>query len=209
MRIWLPAVAALALHGCASLAAGSASAAPAPGANDWRTIATESDRERLRQWRSAWTGGLEEARSSGHGATLAREGALLEPDAALPWSQPASGNYRCRTIKIGSQSEGGLDYIAYPAFACRIRPEDGVTGFAKLSGSQRPIGIFLPDNSRRMVFLGTLQLGDETAALRYGRDRERDLAGFVERIGENRWRLVLPYPHFESTIDVIELIPSP
>ena len=31
--------------------------------------------------------------------------------------------------------------------------------------------------------------------MRYGRDAERDMAGFVERIGDNRWRLVLPYPH--------------
>jgi hypothetical protein len=59
-----------------------------------------------------------------------------------------------------------------------------------------------------MVFLGTLQLGDEQRALQYGRDRERDMAGVVERIGERRWRLVLPYPHFESTIDIVELVPA-
>ena len=29
-----------------------------------------------------------------------------------------------------------------------------------------------------MIFLGTLQLGDETRALRYGRDRERDMAAW-------------------------------
>jgi hypothetical protein len=81
--------------------------------------------------------------------------------------------------------------------------------FAKMSGSQRPIGHFLPfAGQQRMVFLGTLQLGDEARALEYGRDRERDMAGVVERIGENRWRLVLPYPHFESTIDVLELVPA-
>jgi hypothetical protein len=33
------------------------------------------------------------------------------------------------------------------------------------------------------------------------------MVGVVERIGENRWRLVLPYPHFESTIDILELVP--
>ena len=81
--------------------------------------------------------------------------------------------------------------------------------FAKLTGSQRPIGMFLPfPGQQRMVFLGTLQLGDEQRALQYGRDRERDMAGVVERIGDNRWRLVLPYPAFESTLDVIELVPA-
>ena len=58
------------------------------------------------------------------------------------------------------------------------------------------------------MFLGTLVLGDETRAMQYGRDQDRDLAGWVERIGDNRWRLILPYPHFESTLDVIELVPE-
>ena len=31
------------------------------------------------------------------------------------------------------------------------------------------------------------------------------MAGVVERVGDNRWRLVLPYPRFESLLDVIEL----
>jgi hypothetical protein len=59
-----------------------------------------------------------------------------------------------------------------------------------------------------MVFLGTLQLGDEPGVLKYGHDRERDMAGLLERIGDRRWRLVFPYPAFESTIDVLELIPN-
>ena len=29
------------------------------------------------------------------------------------------------------------------------------------------------------------------------------------KIGENRWRLVMPYPRFESTLDVMELVPVP
>jgi hypothetical protein len=59
-----------------------------------------------------------------------------------------------------------------------------------------------------MVFLGSLQLADERGVLRYGHDVERDLAGFVERIGPRRWRLILPFPHFESLLDVIEIVPA-
>ena len=59
-----------------------------------------------------------------------------------------------------------------------------------------------------MIFLGTLQLGDEALAYRYSRDRERDMIGQFERVGDNRWRLVLPFPHFESQLDVIELVPA-
>jgi len=35
------------------------------------------------------------------------------------------------------------------------------------------------------------------------------MAGLIERIGTRRWRVVLPYPHFESVLDVVELIPAP
>jgi hypothetical protein len=58
------------------------------------------------------------------------------------------------------------------------------------------------------VFLGTIVLGDEQRALQYGRDTERDVAGYVERIGADRWRLIMPRPHFESQMDVMELVPS-
>jgi hypothetical protein len=50
-------------------------------------------------------------------------------------------------------------------------------------------------------------LGDETRALQYGQDETRDVAGYVERIGPNRWRLIMPKPHFESQLDVMELVP--
>jgi hypothetical protein len=59
------------------------------------------------------------------------------------------------------------------------------------------------------VFLGTLVLGDELQFLQYGQDENRDIAGFIERIGPARWRLIMPKPHFESQLDVMELIPLP
>ncbi len=174
---------------------------------NWRRIATDSDRGRIRQWRAAWVRGLESARSGGHGPALAREGALVQPDAAVPWHAPPPGRYHCRTIKLGARGQGNLHYVAYPAFDCRLRVEGGLLSFAKLSGSQRPIGLIFPDTAGRMIFLGTLQLGDERRALEYGRDRERDLAGIVERVGEQRWRIVFPYPYFESLVDILELVP--
>jgi hypothetical protein len=200
-----PAVLALALTACASETK-PPDAAPRV-APDWRSIITDDDRARLREWRAAWTRALAKAQAAGHGAAVAREGVLLQPDAALGWADPPPGHYRCRTIKLGSRSPGLLAYVAYPPFDCRIRPEDGVTSFAKLGGSQRQIGLLFPDAGNRRIFLGTLQLGDETEAQQYGRDRERDLVALVERIGERRWRLVFPSPHFESDVDIVELVP--
>jgi hypothetical protein len=176
--------------------------------SDWRQVATANDRQRLRDWRDAFVAALEAARAAGHATDIAREGTLLEPDSALAGGPIPNGDYRCRVIKLGARSPGLLDYVAYPAFTCRIRQERGLQGLAKLSGSQRYVGSIFPGDAMRQVFLGTLVLGDERRAMQYGRDEERDVAGFVERIGPSRWRLVMPRPHFESTTDVLELVPS-
>jgi hypothetical protein len=176
--------------------------------SDWRAIATSDDRGRLRDWRQAFVGAIEAARRNGHSAEIAREGALLRPDAALGGGPIPNGRYRCRVIKVGAQSPGMLDYVSYPPFTCEVSAVRGLQRFAKLSGSQRPVGIIFPGDMLRQVFLGTLVLGDETRALQYGQDDTRDVAGYVERIGPDRWRLVMPRPHFESQLDVMELVPA-
>ena len=199
--------AALLLAACAPQPVGPEGAVPA--GSGWQAAATRHDRERLQGWRSAWTDGLAAARAAGHHDDIDRQGALLDPDAALPGAVPPAGDYRCRVTKLGAKSEGLLDYVAYPAFLCRIEAAEGGTlGFTKLTGSQRPVGRLFPDTARRMIFLGTLQLGDEVGTLRYGHDAERDMIGILERVGERRWRLVFPSPAFESLVDVLELVPA-
>jgi len=176
---------------------------------DWRQVATENDRKRLRDWRKSFADALDAARKSGHSADVAREGALLDPDAALDGGPIPNGMYACRVIKLGARSAGMLDYVSYPAFACRIEQERDLQGFAKLTGSQRPVGLIFPGDAIRQIFLGTLVLGDEREAMQYGQDETRDVAGYVERIGPGRWRLVMPSPAFESQTDVMELVPAP
>ena len=140
-------------------------------------------------------------------AAVAAQGALFAPDGALAGAPPPAGRYRCRVFKLGGVGSAMRDFTAYPAFDCRITDEGRVRSFYKESGSQRPVGLLFPDGDRT-VFLGTLLLGNERAALQYGQDRDRDMAGMLERVGERRWRLVLPYPRFESLLDVIELVPA-
>lgn len=199
-------LAPLLLAACAPDETGPAAAVPA--AANWREVATDYDRERARKWRTAWVRAIARAREGGHAAEIAEEGVLLEPDAALKPAAPPPGDYRCRVVKVGGQTEGLLDYIAYPWFDCRIGDGAGTLDFVKLTGSQRPVGRLFADGDRRMIFLGTLQLGDERGTLRYGHDRQRDMIGLLERVGERRWRLAFPYPAFESTLDVIELLPK-
>ena len=177
------------------------------GASGWRGVATEQDRLRIRGWRQSWVEGLRAAKGE-DGAAVAAEGALLEPDAALINPVPPVGAYRCRTMKLGAAGSGAVNWISYPGFRCRIAGGDGALTFTKSGGSQRPIGRFYADGVRRMIFLGTLQLGDERQILAYGSDPQRDMVGILERIGDNRWRLVFPRPAFESVIDVMELVPE-
>ena len=203
MRL-LSALALLPLAACAAIPGRAPSSIP----TDWRSVAAGNDRERLSEWRQAFTEALDKARKGGHGADIDREGALLDPDAAIGPVPIANGDYRCRVIKVGAKSDGLLNYIAYPAFRCRIEQDGRLQRFTKLTGSQRPVGWIYAGDALRQVFLGTLVLGDETQAMRYGSDQDRNVAGWVERIGDSRWGMVLPYPHFESTLDVIEVIPA-
>ena len=177
-----------------------------PAVRTWQEVATPEDRIRLRDWRKAFTQALKQAKGANHGAQIESEGALLEPDAAIGGAIP-NGDYRCRVIKVGAKGQGMLDYVSYPAFKCRI-DQGKLQHFTKLTGSQRHVGRIYPADDLHQVFLGTLVLGDEAQAYKYGRDPIRDVAGWVERIGDNRWRVVLPYPHYESLLDVIELVPE-
>ena len=200
---------AMGLGACRTVPPVPASAADASEADGgWRATATERDRQRIRNWHSSWTAALADARANGFGGQIEREGVLLQPLAALPNPHVPAGDYRCRTIKVGSPGRGGLSYVAYGWFRCRVAVEQGLSSLTKLTGSQRPVGLIFPDNLKRQVFLGTLVLGDEAMALSYGADRMRDMAGLVERIDDNRWRLVLPAPAYESMLDVIELVPA-
>ena len=191
----------LALGGCAM------SRGPVPVASDWRAVATESDRKRLREWRGEFARAVAKARAAGHGATIDAEGRLLVPDAALGGALP-NGAYRCRIIKLGARGEGLLDYVSYPGFTCRVTQEGQLQYFAKLTGSQRQMGRIYPADAMRSVFLGVLMLGDETRPMRYGSDPDRLVAGWVERIDDRRWRIVFPAPRFESLTDVVELVPA-
>ena len=201
-------VAALAaLCGCAQVERLSAGPAAAPATADWRSMATPADRARLRGWRDAWMAALPAA-TAAEASKVRAQGALFNPDFALAGAMPPAGDSRCRVFKLGAKSTGLLDYVEYPYFACRIDDEGEVRSFYKQTGSQRPVGLLFADGDARAIFLGTLLLGDERAPLQYGQDAQRDMIGYVQRVGDERWRLVLPSPAFESQLDVIELIPA-
>ena len=202
----------LALTGCQLFRGASGDddrPSPAAARQAWRDVATQDDHDRLRRVRAAWTKAIGQARAAGHSADLAALGGMVDPDLALDGVTPPPGRYRCSTVKIGAKTPGMLDYVAYPAFDCVIRVDGaGRLRFEKTGGSQRPKGILWADDARRIIFLGTMELGDEQAPMPYGSDQARDLAGILEKVGPARWRLALPWPHWESNLDLIELVPS-
>lgn len=199
------------LLGMAALLATSACASgrerAAPPA-DWRQRVTEADRTRIRTWRDSFVEALTTARTSGNGAAIDAQGQLLRPDAALAYPAPPPGDYRCRVIRLGSTAPGHRDFLLTPADACRVTDEVGRLTVTKLDGSQRPSGMLFADSDMRMIFLGTMRMADEPRSLDYGRDLGRNMAGILERIGPQRWRLVLPFPQWGSTLEVVELAPA-
>jgi hypothetical protein len=176
--------------------------------NDWRKVATQADKSRLVRWRAALLAAIESATKDGEGEAIAKEGKLLEPDAGLERPAMPAGNYACRTIKLGRKGAYSKAFSAPQASRCTFNESGGRMRFITMNGSQRASGSVFPGNERRQIFLGTMIFGDETRAMDYGRDGARDMAGSLERIGERRWRLLLPEPGFDSMMDIIEVIPA-
>lgn len=181
-----------------------------PGAlRDWRSIVTTADRDRYVRRDAAWSLALQQARRQTGSGDLAGLGDLIVPDVRRLPVAPPPGDYRCRTVKLGSQGgEDGLGYVVYDWFACRIERTPNGLKFSKLTGSQRPAGLLFTENDRQMVMLGSMSLASEPPANSYGQRPDRDLVAVLERIGERRWRLVLPWPQAESNLDLIELVPA-
>jgi hypothetical protein len=189
---------------CLLLAAGPALAASA----DWRRDATRQDNDRVDRLAGAWTSALKAAKRS-NGAEVRSLGVLADPKAGLENPEPAPGLYRCRTIKLGDKAGFGLPYVAYGWFRCHIElSSGGDLTLRKLTGSQRTSGHLYPMNRKRLAYLGAEAWGDGEGPLAYGENPERDQAGVFDRIGPQRYRLVLPWPKYESELDIIELVPA-
>ena len=200
--------AAILLAGAAAIGTGGVVVAkPAKDirATDWRHVATDRDRDRIRNWRETWLAAVASAQAIDR-AGVAAEELLLAADRALDQPIPPAGSYRCRTVKLGSTNPAVRGFIVYPWFECQVEVDDGVVRFSNTTGSQRPVGRIYKDGDGRGVFLGTLVLGEESGVLKYGRDLNRDMAGLVQRIGPKRWRIGFPAPTFESQLDVMDVV---
>ena len=204
---------AAALAGCATATDRARSGATvtveeARKSDAWTAVATAADQSRINRLGLAWQQSLMEARPR-YRREIAAEGNLLEPLARLPRPQPTPGSYNCRAITIGKSGRNSPAFEKFKPFFCYVLTDDaGILTIVKQTGSQRPAGrIWDDDDPNRMIFLGSLALGDEQEPLAYGDDPKRDMAGVFERIAPFRWRLVIPWPQSGAKIQVFELTP--
>lgn len=180
---------------------------PPPKSDVWKGVATAEDQDRISRLGLAWQEALDDARRT-NAADIRREGKLLQPNAALSRPDPTPGSYNCRLTKLGRATPGGKAYESFKPFFCYVQVEDDQLTIVKQTGSQRPVGrLWEDDEPTRLIFLGSLALGNEDQPLAYGDDPKRNMAGVLERIAPFRWRLVIPWPQSTSKLDVFDLTP--
>jgi hypothetical protein len=173
----------------------------------WMSVATPADESRLGRVGLAWASALAEAKRTNPG-DVRSEGKLLEPRAGLAAPAPTPGSYNCRLIKLGRAGRRGPAFERFKPFFCYVEAEGELLTIVKQTGSERPAGrLWQDDMPNRLIFLGSLALGNEEQPLAYGDDPKRDMAGVMERIAPFRWRLVIPWPQGTSKLDVFELTP--
>lgn len=170
----------------------------------WKGIASSADQQRLANVSGAWAAGLADARRAGFATALRDDAELVKSNAALARPAPTPGSYRCRLVKLG----GKPAFEKFKPFFCYVEVDGDLLTIVKQTGSQRPAGrLWEDDLPDRLIFLGSLALGDQEAPLAYGDNPRRDMAGILERTGPFRWRLVIPWPQDGSKLHAYELTP--
>jgi hypothetical protein len=173
----------------------------------WKAVATAADQDRIARLGLAWQEALTEAKKSSAGE-VSKEGKLLLPRSGLPRPAPTPGSYNCRMIALGKAKPKGKSFESFKPFFCYVEVEGDQLTIVKQTGSQRPAGrLWEDDDPNRLIFLGSLALGDEQVPVAYGDDPKRDMAGVLDRIAPFKWRLVIPWPQSTSKLDVFELTP--
>lgn len=190
----------------------SASAAMAEAAKPWRAIISEEDLARLEArdeaLKTAWS---QTTPTPDVIEQLADTEVLLNAPAVPALSADLTGDWRCRTTKIGGEF---ATFVRYGWFHCRVtKRADGTYFFEKISGSQRVSGVLYDDSPTRFVLLGGSTVNEEPQ-IPYDplEPPESDPSltlhnevAYLIRVDAQTLRLEFPLPHYESTFDVMEL----
>jgi hypothetical protein len=174
-------------------------------AEPWRAIASARDSAALDAVPARWEGALAAARTAGLARRVAGEGALLKRDSGLARAAPAPGTYRCRFVRLGARK-----WTASPQAYCYVGVEAGQLSLAtELRGLRLGGYLWELKSGERLVFLGAASAAGGKNRPAYGDNPAADSAGLVERIGDFRYRLVLPEPAPGAGLTIVEMVAAP
>lgn len=177
---------------------------------DWRSQASELDRDKLDRYEDAVTKGMMESRVAGeeHGAYNELT-SIMEGTLAPAHPERLKGQWNCRTIKAGGPFAG---FVVYGWFRCEIVEKDGRLFFEKLTGSQRMSGFLYERDEKSWVLLAAPNEGHSGPIRDYSGPEggvtdpqlmdEPAVAALLE---DGRARIVFPWPELESTFNVLEM----
>lgn len=162
-------------------------------------IMTPADKQRLKNYGAVRQEAIKEAKAGGQAADLkVLDAALAKPVQSFQGFD-MTGNWKCRTIKVGGLSK----VIAYGWFKCKVTDDGSGWLLEKTSGSQRTKGRFYDESDKRLIYLGSFFIdGDKPKP--YGSGLETDQVGYAFRTGKAEWRVELPSPYYESKLDIME-----
>jgi hypothetical protein len=204
--------AAAALGGCQTLAppppgeAGASATLEEPEA--WRSVATSSDAASIEGLAGDWAAVRDALRAARLARRAEAEGPLLDPAAGLPRAAPAPGPYSCRLMRLGGAASISRPWRETGGFFCYVGVEGDRLSLTVEGGPERLGGYLWEEkNNARLVFLGAAAPPRRTLPA-YGDVPAANAAGIVERIGDFRYRLVLP-GRGGSRLAVYELAAAP
>ncbi len=162
-------------------------------------LMTPSDEARLEKHDETRREAMREARSGGDAAQYAELDALLAKPLLSTSDFDLSGEWRCRTTKVGGLSP----LVVYGWFKCKVSDDGSGWKLEKTSGSQRTTGRFYDDGGKRLIYLGSFHVAEEKAKP-YGSGPASDQVGYAFRTGGAEWRIEFPSPRYESKLDILE-----
>ncbi|MHB2264652.1 DUF4893 domain-containing protein [Aliihoeflea sp. PC F10.4] len=164
------------------------------------SIITEADTDRLERFDEARDKAVDEASQSTDEKAKATFLAAIDAE-ALPFADfDLTGNWKCRTIKAGGLAE----LVVYGWFNCRVTDDGSGWRLEKLTGSQRTVGRFFTESDTRQTYLGSFFVAGDSAPP-YASGPESDQVGYATRTGSDTWQIAFPFPHYESTFDILQL----
>jgi hypothetical protein len=175
-------------------------AAPAFATGEIEGLITANDKLRLEKYDAVRAEALKEAHDRPADEQTASLDDVTMAEPKLWQGMDLTGEWRCRTIKVGGMAE----LIVYGWFKCRVTDDGSGWTLEKLTGSQRTKGRFFDDSETRLTYLGSYAVNDDPFPA-YGSGPESDQAGYAYRLSDDRWRIELPSPYYESKLDILEL----